>query len=427
MILLVDLLLLINIYWAYKSFKNFISPPFVLGLGMFLASVVATLYYDEWQMNNMLYESAFILSFCPLFFTLCCILLRQKKQQRIIVSSAFDVSAYKKPIVVLVAMSVVNCLIKVKLYQSAFGSYLNFSELLNSVRMDAWSGENTFSYPQIVVWMTAISVYFSYVTSWVLSICLITKDKEDKWLKYLCLAHLVITAFDGLLYGAKGSMLEPIVRFVVIYLSLCYVLKPDFKINTKLWVKMFAAALVFMLSFTALTEFVGRETSQNNSTLLAVYCGAEIKNFDIYMHRKEEDNKKSDFGVMTFSHLYQEITGKDKRGIGEFQTVGNYSLGNVYTQYRDFHKDFGVLGTFIMTFLSAVVVMFVYNRAWRNNNKINIFLLLYAPMAFWLFMSFFSNTFVNTVFRIGYLKALFYICLFIFISNTYFVKSYEKS
>lgn len=145
------------------------------------------------------------------------------------------------------------------------------------------------------------------------------------------------------------------------------------------------------------------------------------------MHRKEEDNKKSDFGVMTFSHLYQEITGKDKRGIGEYQTVGNYSLGNVYTQYRDFHKDFGVLGTFIMTFLSAVVVMFVYNRAWRNNNKINIFLLLYAPMAFWLFMSFFSNTFVNTVFRIGYLKALFYICLFIFISNTYFVKSYEKS
>lgn len=427
MILLVDLLLLINIYWAYKSFKNFISPPFVLGLGMFLASVVATLYYDEWQMNNMLYESAFILSFCPLFFTLCCILLRQKKQQRIIVSSAFDVSAYKKPIVVLVAMSVVNCLIKVKLYQSAFGSYLNFSELLYSVRMDAWSGENTFSYPQIVVWMTAISVYFSYVTSWVLSICLIAKDKEDKWLKYLCLAHLVITAFDGLLYGAKGSMLEPIVRFVVIYLSLCYVLKPDFKINTKLWVKMFAAALVFMLSFTALTEFVGREASQNNSTLLAVYCGAEIKNFDIYMHRKEEDNKKSDFGVMTFSHLYQEITGKDKRGIGEYQTVGNYSLGNVYTQYRDFHKDFGVLGTFIMTFLSAVVVMFVYNRAWRNNNKINIFLLLYAPMAFWLFMSFFSNTFVNTVFRIGYLKALFYICLFIFISNTYFVKSYEKS
>lgn len=175
MILLVDFLLLINVYWAYKAFKNVISPPFVLGVGMFLASMVSTLYYKEWRMDEMLFESALILAFCPLFFTLCCVLFRQKQSQNMMTNVSIDVNSYKSPLVFLVCMSFVNCLIKVKLYQAAFGSYLNFSELLFSVRMDAWSGDNTFHYPQIVVWMTSISVFFSYVTFWVLSICLIQK------------------------------------------------------------------------------------------------------------------------------------------------------------------------------------------------------------------------------------------------------------
>lgn len=254
-----------------------------------------------------------------------------------------------------------------------------------------------------------------------------TEKNEYKSLTILCIAHLVISAFDGLLYGAKGSMLEPILRFAVTYIFLCYVLKPNFRIGSRLWIKLFIGILIFILSFTALSEFIGREMGQSNSYSLAVYCGAEIKNFDIYMHGKDGHIFNSNFGEATFSNLYEELTGIDKGDTGNFQSVGCFPLGNVYTQYRSFHEDFGILGTFLMTFVSAVIVMFVYNKAWYNKKKINLYLLLYTPMAFWLFMSFFSNTFINTLFRIGYLKAVFYISLYTFISNKYFIRSYAKN
>ena len=42
MIFILDLLLVLNVFVAYKSFRDFMSPPFLLGIGMLIAAIVAT-------------------------------------------------------------------------------------------------------------------------------------------------------------------------------------------------------------------------------------------------------------------------------------------------------------------------------------------------------------------------------------------------
>lgn len=393
---------------------------------MLAASLVATLYYNEWHMEMMLFESAFILSVGPLFFTFCCICMVKKQNLKnkpnITCLKSSNVDAYQKLLVPLIIMAVFNLLIKIRLYQAAFGSFLGFGELLFAVRLDAWTGEHSFRFPQVVIWMTAISNYFEYVTAWILSYCIVKKDKKYNRLISLCVIHIAVTAFDGLLYGAKGSMIEPIFRFVIIFLTFCYCNKKNFRISSALLAKILSVFIVFLLGFNALTLFIGREVTKSLPEALAVYFGAEIKNFDIYMHGNDGNRPSAVWGERSFTNLYTEISGIDEGDIGVFQTVGPYSLGNVYTQYFAFHGDFGMAGVFVMTFLIAVISMFVYNRALRPAYKINPYMLIYSSMAYLLFMSFFSNNFICGIIRLGYIKALFYICLFIFITNRYITK-----
>ena len=75
MLFLLDILLSINLWIAYKYFKNLASPPILMGAGMLAASLMATSYYTEWRMDKMLPISVVILGGGTLFFTFCCMIL----------------------------------------------------------------------------------------------------------------------------------------------------------------------------------------------------------------------------------------------------------------------------------------------------------------------------------------------------------------
>lgn len=67
MLFLLDILLSINLWIAYKYFKNLASPPILMGAGMLAASLMATSYYTEWRMDKMLPISVVILGGGTLF------------------------------------------------------------------------------------------------------------------------------------------------------------------------------------------------------------------------------------------------------------------------------------------------------------------------------------------------------------------------
>ena len=77
MIFLLDIILGLNLIWAYKSFKSIVSPPVLVGVGMFIASVIATEYYKAWELDKFCWESVIFLGVGTLFFTFSCLLFRK--------------------------------------------------------------------------------------------------------------------------------------------------------------------------------------------------------------------------------------------------------------------------------------------------------------------------------------------------------------
>ena len=98
----------------------------------------------------------------------------------------------------------------------------------------------------------------------------------------------------------------------------------------------------------------------------------------------------------------------------ELLFVDDAFLGNVYTQYYHYHKDFGTIGVFVILTIIAFTSMFMYNRALDTLNnplEINCWLLIYSMTAFHLFMSFFSARYTIGLFHWGFVTNMIFIWL----------------
>lgn len=274
--------------------------------------------------------------------------------------------------------------------------------------------------------MGSLTEVVSYFTIWLLSIIWTFKNKLSikKGFQLLIYLHLIVAIINGMLSGTKGPFFSIIVQLSVFIFIQYYAKKSSYTLNRKIYLNAFIMLSILFISFRGINILVGRNyTERKNSDVFIEYCGAQIKNFDIYLHRNINGGKSKLWGEKTFYALYNELNIKIQLGDSfEYQYVGNYSLGNVYTQYRPFHEDFGVIGVFLINFVIAFVSMFFYHKAMKSllhPTELNIYLLIYASMAINLFMNFFSSKFTETVFTIGGWKTFLYMTIMVWFAKKY--------
>lgn len=422
MIFLLDIFLLFNLLWAYNFFKSLVAPPVLFGFGMVLASIIASNYYEEWGLNNLLLETFFIFAFSPILFTLVCVCLQQKG---IVCRGGcgilIDFYSNRSVILLLftITLGVFGIVFLYKFYVNTFGSHLNVSGLLFQARLHLMSGE--LQLPLIIKLSDMANGFVSYFSSWGISLYLITHKKKDK-LFFLMALQLIVTSILGLGSGSKGEFAEPITRLAIILLFLRYTYSPP-RLSQKSIVKIISITTFSFLCFIQINTFIGRGTDEYKSglDLVAEYCGAQIKNFDIYLNNKEA-LKYADsgrIGEQTFLSLYNDL-GIDKiKYAGNFEHYQKYRLGNVYSTYLPFYKDFGLAGVFTMVVIISLLSMYLFNRSIlinRKNFMPNVCFFVYSSIAFPLFMSFFSSRFTERFFRIGMLRniILFWIGIYLF-------------
>ena len=425
MIFLLDILLGINLLWAYKSFKNILSPPILVGAGMFIASLVATLYYKEWEMNKTCYETVLYLGGGTLFFTLSCQLFKKRwvfsnsSRYLELKTYSFNMERIKILLLFLIGLGVLTCYLKIREYGSYYGNLMSISELLYYKRSDDFEDSN-FKLPKYVVFFSFLLNLFTFIVSWILSILLLTPQK-NKQIIGLCIGTIVITTINGLFTGNKAAALSPLTSFGTIFFFLYSFSKRSFSLNIAAFKRILFLSLIFYLSFDFFNNtLLGRNATDKKSSLISIYIGAEIKNFDIYIQEKNTHTESPYFGVHTFKSTYQNIDNHLKNKIENiyiFQCVGNYELGNVCTQFHPFHKDFGGLGVFIMTFIVASFTMLFYNKALntlKNPHKQNVFLYMYSMMTMSIFMTFFSSRVTEQLskFFLYYFFALIVVIIF---------------
>lgn len=403
-----------------------------MGAGMLAASLMATSYYTEWEMDKMLPISVFILGGGTLFFTFCCILYsrisKPIKYQRTNGEIKFPIQKIRGFILVSIVIGCLGILLKIYYLKKTFGS-LGISELIIARRMDEWNGTNDFYLPSFVRQFGSYTTIVSNFTIWLIALMLNYKNEGLQLIKKILLIHIFIIFIDGMLSGSKAPILNMFMQFGIFFLFDYYALKGNFHISRKVYVRLLVILCILALSFRGLSLLIGRDVeNRTNSDLLAEYCGAEIKNFDTFMH-KSGISYSHRWGEHTFYSLYDEIDPNFSIQPGEFQYVGNYSLGNVYTQYRPFYEDWGMPGVFLMNFVIAIISMFFYEKskeAIRSPFVLNANLLIYTSMAMSIFMAFFSSKFTESIIRLGWLRSVIYILIMVWFLKKYVLR-YGKS
>ena len=167
--------------------------------------------------------------------------------------------------------------------------------------------------------------------------------------------------------------------------------------------------VILLYSFVMSITFLGNKDSDNIDPVygFAVYCGAEIKNLDYFV------SETYDFSPIFAKYtLGRNINYQDDINFYKFRWVNSYNLGNVYTCFQNYYKDFGFLGTFIVIMFIAYITQKLYSQAllsrkvYRNlfDWKIFIFVFVIQRLAF----SFFSEKFFLLI-QWNYLKIILFV------------------
>lgn len=378
---------------------------------MFIASLVATSYYIEWEINKLCFETVLYLGGGTCLFTISCIFFRKKYNTESNQNLEFDFSMlYSKKVkflmIVLIMLGAIICFLKIKEYVSLYGSNLSIFELLYSKRKDDLDGDIV-EVPFYIKLGDRIVSLCSYIIIWIFSLHLFSNNK-DRTFFLLCVAICMVRLLSELFRGAKGGVIA--FGFIVVTILFWSYLskRKNITINMKSFLMIGLIILVFPFIFTTIQNILGRHerSSSDKSSAVAVYIGAEIKNFDILVQHNSSITNKY-FGHATLKSIHRVYqTNYEKQELLGFQSVKGNSLGNVYTQFAAFYNDFGGFGVFFCTFIMAYISMLFYNKSLKTLNKPykqNWYLYVYSSITGSLFAVFFSSGFTEKILHIGYI------------------------
>lgn len=285
---------------------------------------------------------------------------------------------------------------------------------------------------------TSLDNYDYYLPKW-LGYCRLLVNSGGYWFSYIfandlvykrkrkmySLVAVIVSMINSAILGSRNdaiNILLAMFSIIIILKTKAGMIKT--KLNFMNIFKYLLLAVFAIFSFQNLGNIMGRTTVIAPLDYLAQYCGAEIKNLDVFLQEGNFPRTEGLFGSQTFIFLYRWIGPK----IGlknyyyynldlPFQTINGFSLGNVYTTFYQFIYDFGYLGVIVLVFVMALISQIVYECALRGkeNNKPNLWVLVYGYIFSSLVFSFFSNKFFEQNFNVTFIKSIIIWCIYSFL------------
>lgn len=232
----------------------------------------------------------------------------------------------------------------------------------------------------------------------------------------LLVINLLVSAAGSFLTGSRGVAVQMIMSLIVIYIM--FYRDSGKEIN---WIKVlkkpFLILLVLLLSFRYLAKLLGRDHSLSIFEYISVYLGAPIKNFESFLNTNFNSTQPA-WGYNTFSMQWQWLSEKFNLGIPkntinvDMQYLNGHNLGNVFTAYKNYILDFGVLGAFICIIVAAIIMGFMYEdtKGFKEFRMTRVFSfdwqkMCYTYLLISLSFTFFSNKFYET-FTVTFLQRI---------------------
>jgi len=430
LIYLLLLILIVNFWFSIRFFSAKFNPASISSFGFMVAAFMCVIYKQEWEMFELSQTTFLLLSLGITVFTLTCFIadtyMRQKKFKRL---ENYRISYLSKDLFWLICIYEIFAYFIVYRYVLSTTGISDLSRALEELSSSKFDGYNYYKKP----WFVSFNEFnASAIVYWALfNLSKMIALKENKG-QIIRLAIIGGIGFVGsFLSGSRGGAIYMIIfaifAYFVLRIKLTYPIKRN-KIRLKKVVLYFVGIYVGILGFAKTTEIMGhgQEVAENPIYYFAMYCGAEIRNLDIFIANKNMDSKY--WGEFTFLELYGSTKHfKDHivTYLHPFNMIKGNSLGNVSTCFSHYYQDFGFKGSIILQILIAILMSFLFYKVlasrtlsnWTFDFWVYIYVFLLQGLAF----TFFSNRFFEWLIYVNF-KRVFYIFLISYILDKMITK-----
>lgn len=424
-------LFILMIVSYHANHHDYLSPGFIFSLSFCFSTLWACMYAEEWQLG--LHDNTFfVIVGGVLLFIIVSFLVHiqyYRRRKRVLHKTSnepilISISDWKLNLFMAFELLIVVAYIYYLLRRGTSGG--NLAERIYGLRNERTIGEVTDSLPVVLRLSNYILISAGYWFSYVLVNNYFVK-KIIKWKIVLLIGFVV--AFT-LIEGGRNNSIN-ILLSIFVYGVIYKIRKTEFKerLQMKTMVKVGLLASAALYGMVYFAKALGRRLLFTPMYYLAIYCGAEIKNLDIYLNSTR--TVPMIWGEQTFVNLVKAfgqycIPGFNPNyAINPYQSVNGYYLANVYTTFKAYIHDFGYAGMIILVTIMAIICQYVYEKALVAKYKRypGFYPLFYGFLFNTILFSFFSNKFYENLFSLRFVRYLiFWYMYYIFFCKVKFGK-----
>lgn len=423
-LLIVITLLLPISYYIFK--KDFASPTFLLYIGYFIAAVAATYNISTWKIKiqeELIF--IFLVGWISFFFgeLFTRELLYKEKGRGLLPGYSNEIETIKIEHIKVWLIILIDCIITYLLYKevvriagisgtSSLGLMVNYK---NNLMENSMSG--------LVIQVTKFTKGAAYVFLFVFINNVMAEDKVTMRAiiqNFIYLFPGIIYCLQCLLRGGRYTVIAYIIALAFLsYFFAQYKYGWIYQIRIKTMIKMMGVIFGVFLAFWLLKEAVGRSSTATFVEYISQYIGGPYELFSLYLEDRPSPANETFAGLLT-SFNKMGLTNVAVRSYHEFRfTSNNIMLGNVYTGFRTYYNDYGIIGVGLLSFLLSMIFNVAYHKLrYCDIYNRKFLMILYSSLLYCVVFNFFVDYFYARL-SIGYfIEVLIMYLIYLFVFKT---------
>lgn len=422
LLLIILLVLFINSFFMYK--KTIISPAFIFSFGFVFQAIWAVVYAKKWELglhaNTFLVISIGVTEFVLFGYGIHHLVkyIKRRLEEKNGNINENNIKLIKinmgLEIIYLIFMIFVIIFYLYNIVNCVGGNYESISAIMQSIskydNLLKFSNEDV-GLPFIITNLRELVIASGY---WFIYV-VINNFLCNKKINIIELLIICVSLIAAMMDGSRTVALMMITSSIVIFVILKEKIKNTNNIiSWKLIRNMLILGVLSIIVFLGSAKLWGRGVDNGDTfSYLSIYCGAEVKNLDLFLQESNYEKNTEIWGSQTFYSFIQTLGKKigfsnfeDYKLDLPFREVNGINLGNVYTTFYPYIYDFGYVGEFILVLIMTVISQLIYESAKASKFKKspNLSILIYINIFNCLMLSFFSNKFYENIFSMKMIK-----------------------
>lgn len=355
--------LIIVAIFMYKITHDYFSPSFLLSIVFIISCFFSIIGNVNWKCDINFY--AIIVIVIAILF----ICLGELFARFVVFKESFNVKKvhvkqvktihYNK--IIIIAIIVLQIIFTIFYYRRMVEIAIN----------TGYKGENYFMYARNssesagFIYNFAITSFepFALICMFIFINNFISNMKSSTFIKnILLIIPTVLFSFTSVLTGARVGIVEYVIIFVLMILFFIRKINfTNFKIKYRyIFIPTVILIITFVFAFMKIGESRSGTATYDSFEYANIYTGSSIVAFSEWFPNRSVGSNDILGSFRGIYNTFSRINSNYESTFYSFVSFNNGTTTNVYTGFRTYIEDFGIVGLFIISFLIGLFISVLY-------------------------------------------------------------------